>query len=331
MSKENTGQAEWDIAHLRTHLQAAVDLEFWTIPFYMSAMYSIKDPSSRAYRLLQSVVNQEMLHVELASNVANAYGTCLTFDAPAYEGKTIPHLSFNLDTPNPTEIYDPYSAEIGPLDEERINAMCLVEYPEWRTARQPNAQEDVSQYGSIGEFYKAVEVGATELWKEVKGDVNQVNIFKNFYNNFAQATITKDGKDGLAQAVNLVNAITDQGEGQTKGEADIPVKFQNTADGFEPAWTHFRKFASIRATLLKERKDAWPETYSAVKDPEPDTPGYKAQETLIASFTILRDTLEKLFRGENPSDFGSKMSKVGGDILSCWKNGAIPKFSDPKC
>jgi hypothetical protein len=31
------------------HLQAAVDLELWTIPFYMAAMYSIQDPATDAF------------------------------------------------------------------------------------------------------------------------------------------------------------------------------------------------------------------------------------------------------------------------------------------
>ena len=33
----------WNQVTLRNHLQAAVDLEFWTIPFYMSAMYSLHE------------------------------------------------------------------------------------------------------------------------------------------------------------------------------------------------------------------------------------------------------------------------------------------------
>ncbi|MBL8151593.1 MAG: hypothetical protein JNN15_16835, partial [Blastocatellia bacterium] len=57
---------KWTLEDLQSHLQAAIDLEFWTIPFYMSAMFSIKDPSSRTYQLVRSVVNEEMLHLQLA-------------------------------------------------------------------------------------------------------------------------------------------------------------------------------------------------------------------------------------------------------------------------
>ena len=38
--------------------------------------------------------------------------------------------------------FTPYSTEIGPLDERRINTMALIEYPEWRTGRQPDVQPE---------------------------------------------------------------------------------------------------------------------------------------------------------------------------------------------
>src|ERR1043165_9707847 len=114
----------WNRATLHKHLQAAVDLEFWTIPFYMSALHSIVEPSDPAHQLAQSVVCQEMLHVQPAATVAHTFGLSPTFKERVYEGKKIPHLKFNLDTPNPTEEFRPYSAEIGPFDIERLNAFC---------------------------------------------------------------------------------------------------------------------------------------------------------------------------------------------------------------
>src|SRR5271155_2220969 len=84
---------QWNIGHLHRHLQYAVDLEIWTIPFYMSDLYSIQDRSSAASQAIQSVINQEMLHVQMASNVSNAYGLSPRFSPPpAYVGDKIPHL-----------------------------------------------------------------------------------------------------------------------------------------------------------------------------------------------------------------------------------------------
>ena len=95
---------QWDLEHLRTHLQAAAELEAWTIPYYMAAMFSIVDRSTEAYQLIQSVVNQEMLHLQLVGNIANSYGYSPVLGPGAfqYEG-TIPHLDFSLDPDNPTD------------------------------------------------------------------------------------------------------------------------------------------------------------------------------------------------------------------------------------
>ena len=72
---------QWDLGHLHGHLQAAAELEAWTIPYYLSAMFSVVDRSSEAYQLVQSVVNQEMLHLQLVSNIANSYGYSTGADA----------------------------------------------------------------------------------------------------------------------------------------------------------------------------------------------------------------------------------------------------------
>lgn len=327
MSKLSKGEGasesipKWSLADLQRHLQSAIDLEFWTIPFYMSAMYSIKDPSSEVYQLVRSVVNEEMLHLELACNVANSYGVKIEFQPPVYQGQNIPHLDFRLDTPNPTRIFCPYSAEIGPLDEERLNAMCLIEYPEWDTEREPNLRPEINNYGSIGEFYDALEIGMIELSDYIRGGKNQKNFFNRFYSNFAEQTVSVDGKQGLKQAINLITAITSQGEGQTEGDTNIPKNYQNTADGIHSSWPHFRKFMSIR-----NKKDR-PETYVGIANPEPGSLGYKAQQILITNFTVFLTTLEQLFNGMPTNDFDAQMFTLGGSILSCWQHNAIPKFS----
>lgn len=320
-SKSSSVLPEWDISHLQLHLQGVVDLELWTIPYYMTAMYSIKDPSSTPYRLIQSIVYQEMLHAQLASNIANAYGLSPVFSAPVYDGGTVPHVDFNLDVPNPTDIFTPYSTELGPLDEKRINTMCLVEYPEWDTQRQPDLREDVKDYGSIAEFYDAVVVGMAELRQHLRGGVKQVDYFGDFYQNAPQLTITRDGSEGFNQAVRLVQIITEQGEGQSEGDADVPPQYRNTADGFMEKCGHFQKFMSIRES------GRFPATYSGVADPAPDSPGHQAQQILIADFAAFLQTLNTLFSGGDPGNFGCLMAKIGGDVLACWKSNAIPRFS----
>lgn len=341
----------WNQSTLQKHLQAAVDLELWTIPFYMAAMYSLEDPSGEPYRLIQSIVYQEMLHVQLAANIANAFGLSPTFKEPVYKGKQIPHLNFNLDTPNPATLFSPYSAEIGPLDIERLNAFCLIEYPEWDTEGEPSPKANIEEYGSIGEFYTALAIGAQAVVAQdpgsLQGDVKQVDLFERFYSAFTEPRthivqylpetqamcITEGGAQGLKQVMRLMAVIVSQGEGQVEGEKKIPPSHRNTADDPEPSDAHFTKFNDLRNAALgpENISPAYPwKTYPLIKYPPKDPKGIEqkeAQERLRRNFKKFRQLLVQLFSGgELPPSFGVEMATLGGNIRRCWQLGAVPTF-----
>ncbi|GAA2399625.1 ferritin-like protein [Actinomadura vinacea] len=311
----------WDLRHLRKHLQGLVDLEMWTIPYYMAAMYSVVDPAHRAFRLVEAVLREEMLHLQLACNIANAYGHKPRFRPPKYRGKKIPHLDFSLNHPDPTELYSPYSAEIGPLDEKRINTMCLVEYPDWKSSSLMAPYAELEKYRSIAEFYHVTSFGMCELVSELRGGINQVDEFGAFYQWFGEQRITEDGPGGLAQALEFVNLIVDQGEGESDGDSEVAWEHRNTADGYAEAWSHFRRFEDLRYDLAD-----LPEVYSAVPEPLNED-GQEAQRILVQDFRRLLEILGDLFAGRPADDFGSCMAEVGGDVLACWRHGAVPRFS----
>jgi Ferritin-like len=308
---------QWDMRHLHEHLQYAVDLEVWTIPYYMSALYSIKDRSSKAFDAIQSIVNQEMLHVQLAANVCNAFGLSPAITAPAYEGQSVPHLDFALDKPDPREKYHPFSAEIGPLDELRMNGMCLIEYPESDTGRPPELRDTVTEYGSIGDFYDAVAYGARLLQKHIHGGRLQVDLFSAFYRHTPKMTVECNGAAGYPEVRLLLDIIRDQGEGRRATE-DIAAPFRNTADDTQPQASHFEKFVSIRDTL--------PPTYAPKALYELTERDLELQNILAANFAKLRGALQATFEGRQTDDFSPVMFAVGGNIVNCWKNGVTPRF-----
>ena len=316
---------QWDLEHLRSHLQAAAELEAWTIPYYMAAMFSIVDRSTEAYQLIQSVVNQEMLHLQLVGNIANSYGysPVLTPGAFSYEGTTIPHLDFALDPDNPTKLFSPYSAEIGPLDEQRINGMCLVEYPEWDTGGKPDYRDDIAEYGSIGEFYDAVEHGARQLAGDIVGGRHQVDMFSAFYRSLPQMTIESSGVGAFAEVALLIDVIRDQGEAAKAADA-IAVPFRNTADDSHPDLSHYEKFCQIRGHA---QNGGLPATYP-VKDPTEYTPDdEKRLKILRENFAAFTVAIGELFAGRNPDDFAPLMVTIGGNILACWKSNVTPRFT----
>jgi hypothetical protein len=309
---------DWTIAHLRAHLQYAADLELWTIPFYMSALFSIVDRTSAAYQLVQSVVHQEMLHLQLAANVANAYGLSPSFDAPHYLDQTIPHLNFCIDHPDPRPEFSPFSAEIGPLDAERVNAMCLVEFPEWGQ-NPPDLRDDVTEYGSIGAFYDAVEYGAQLLQSELRGGVRQVDYFSAFYRDLPALTVSESGAAGFRQVALLLSVIRAQGEGDN-GRGELPPPFRNTADDGAASQDHYEKFLTIRAGPL-------PATYPVRPDGAWSDRDRDLAADLVASFTELRAAMAGMFAGGGTGPFLAVMVKVGAGIQTCWKRGIVPRFS----
>jgi hypothetical protein len=308
---------KWTLTHLQQHLQYAIALEFWTIPFYMSALYSIVDRTSDAFQYVQSVVNQEMLHLQLAANVANAYGLSPALAAPVY-GQEIPHLEFDLDVPNPVAQFSPYSSEIGPLDKERVNAMCLIEYPDWDSSEPPELSDTVTEYGNIGKFYNAVAYGAAQLTEYLHGGRNQVDLFSAYYRNLPSLTVTDNGEVGFRQVGLLIHAITEQGEGISSAREDIVYSFQNTATDNAPRLSHFEKFIKVRGKL--------PDTYQVKAECDYSPDDQELLKILLADFARLRDKLEKLFSGKNPGDFLPLMLTVGADIQNCWKHAVTPRF-----
>ena len=332
---------QWDLGHLRSHLQAAADLEAWTIPYYMAAMFSIVDRSSPAYQLVQSVVHQEMLHLQLVANVANAYGYSPIFgpDTFEYVGTAIPMqlwasygqrkdqfglqnflgATYGIGAPATTSKDQAFQLGGGPLDEQRINGMCLVEYPEWDTGGKPVLRVDVTEYGSIGEFYDAVEYGARQLASDIVGGVNQVDMFSAFYRNLPTMTVQSSGAGAFAQVALLIDVIRDQGEA-AKAADEIDLAFQNTADDSDPQLSHYEKFSRICGEDL-------PPTYP-VKDPSDYGPDdHKRLAILLENFGRFERVLGELFAGRNPGDFAALMVTIGANILACWKCGVTPRFT----
>ncbi|MDJ0795361.1 MAG: ferritin-like domain-containing protein [Calothrix sp. MO_167.B12] len=113
----------WDITHLQEHLRYAADLEFWTIPFYVSAFWSLAcklttpanlyndfttDKLTDQAKLILSVAIEEMFHFQTACNIANAFNAfdgideSKLFPLPVYGQKDsegyykFPHIDFNL-------------------------------------------------------------------------------------------------------------------------------------------------------------------------------------------------------------------------------------------
>ncbi len=135
------------VESLMRDLQDAVTLEFATIPLYLTSMYSIKlGHNPEVYKVIRSVVMQEMLHMAQVANILISLGGRPIIDdkryVPSYPGKLpasiLPGLEVTLQKASPKHIHDVFMMVEFPHDEKK-------EHPEF----------DSNQL-TIGHFYRQI-------------------------------------------------------------------------------------------------------------------------------------------------------------------------------
>src|SRR5262245_8864038 len=294
------GFKEVDIAAISVIAQAAIDVELFTIPLYMASMYSIQgmhqitsqgndfykgqlwpgpaakatptNANERAFNILFSVFIQEMLHLQLASNMATAIGWTPRYTSTALQdanhgwtcyGPTltvIPHIIDLRDTTT----FSKTIVNVGPLTADQLRLFLAIEQPEEdarkdidpsKTAKYfPNAPFDnwqagdpLPMFGTIGWMYDCYYsylniryTDGTSLWDHVYDANGQQN---DLLNNFAaghpmrefmgfETTIALTYRDiAFRQMVDMMDAITDQGEGSI-----IPKASRATLQAVEPKY-----------------------------------------------------------------------------------------------
>src|SRR5687767_15842532 len=73
MTQDDTAPAR-DLAWIKQALQSAIELEYVTLPIYLSAMFSLEVQNYVAYNTIRSVAMEEMVHMAIACNMLAALG-----------------------------------------------------------------------------------------------------------------------------------------------------------------------------------------------------------------------------------------------------------------
>jgi hypothetical protein len=271
-----------DRAALYALIQSAVDVELFTIPLYMTALYSIRgtypapidgqnvwpglrpdptstSPSQRAFNAIFSVYVQEMLHLQLAGNIASAMGLPPAMNAPTYDGTTLPCIGDLKDM----EGYEDVKVVLGPLDRNQIRLFLAIENPDWVSSSvkptvpfkdwQPG--QPLPVFGTIGHLYECIReymdlsYGAgTEtytLWEKVYNPNSiQIDLFnfesKTDYHpdqEFPQFDVFfpfgASVGDARTVADRMIDAITEQGEGRdaSKGPDTVDPQYVPSEKG----------------------------------------------------------------------------------------------------
>jgi Ferritin-like len=134
-------------ASLQQAAQLALQVEFTTIPPYLTALYSIVDPGSDAYQTLRSVVVEEMFHVNQAANLIVAIG-----GRPKFTGEAAPVYPCYLPHANPKRT--PFIALSRASVEVFAGTFCGIETP-----APPHAAPQPNQYDTIAQLYEVLRNG----------------------------------------------------------------------------------------------------------------------------------------------------------------------------
>ena len=326
--------SEWSREELNLHLQHALDLELWTIPLYLSALYSIKGLSARSHddyppaaKLIFSVVIQEMLHAELVCNLSQALGYKPVFNFPTYDpAKGIPFIHPSDDML--PEIVKGYRVEPGPLDQDRLKLFCAIELPHPKSEIRWN---EVQAYDSIAELYEAIRIGVSSSWDRyfvgAENNTRQKTTFNEYCNVEGRAHGFSIRIDSLKEALEAIEAIVEQGEGaDTK---HVPSEFQpppyHPGHHDDIAWykgdlSHYQKFK-----LLLHSHDRLPETYPLVQGVD----ARELNQQMLQQFKGFWAQMENSFHSEGEDmspQFWRGMFGLIQSICAVWEAGAAPVF-----
>ena len=334
-----------------------MNVELFTIPLYMGTLYSIqgthqitakgqsyfkgwlwpgaattanpKTANETAFNVIFSVFTQEMLHLQLAANMATAIGLTPSFTSPALQdansgwtcyGPTntvIPHIVDLRDMDAP---YSSLIVNIAALTEAQVNLFLAIEEPD-DVARKhivkgnyfPTApfagwetwfnEKNLPMFGTIGQLYQCYYdylnlryTDGTSLWQYVTVSSQQRDLFNvevaddhplREYPGF-EASLSS-----MRAVVDMMDAITDQGEGSTLVKTDarllaaVEEKYRSSDQALTqdyPSYTdsgrpapsadaaarfkndgkdHFERFGEVLALLEGGKIVTWPDWFKA--------------------------------------------------------------------
>ena len=132
---------------LKKSLRAAIKLEFATIPPYLTAMWSIKEPTDPVKITIFGIVLEEMGHMGLACNMLVALGESPALATPGF----VP----TFPGPLPGDVHPGLTVGLRRLTPSQLKTFMDIEYPEGG----PITALAARAFETIGAFYAALLQG----------------------------------------------------------------------------------------------------------------------------------------------------------------------------
>ncbi|OIK28503.1 hypothetical protein VT52_006890 [Streptomyces malaysiense] len=222
---------------LRSALQAAVEIEFSTIPPYLCGWWSIRNRKCDAARLIRRIVSDEMYHLGIVCNLLVGLGgrPRIKGSAPVYPG------------PLPGGVHPGVDVYLSGLTKALVrDVMMAIEAP--AAPLTDSARDPLS----IGHFYD-------ELLKAFQAVAPELSVDRQMHERIGEDTLRPVRT--LEDVERSIEIIKDQGEGTSVSPAD------DLGDGH---MAHYYAFAEVyHGRQLRETDGKWQFTGAPV--PFPDT------------------------------------------------------------
>jgi len=329
----------WTQAQLYQHLQMAINVEFFTIPLYLTAAASIK-PGARAgltvqvsgedqqgkpqqqtfpvYDAIFSVAVEEMYHLMWICNVARSVG--MTIDIPAPDMATLPsQLAL------PARVAARYQGVASLADV--IDLLVAIEAPDPAYQYPADPTEPITSfpgpvapqasYDSIGDLYHALAYGLNQLFPtlhQTAYDSYQKLMISGSYPNVPKVT-------DLASAMNSIAAIVEQGEG-TGVDGYIPSAYEPSEGSYdtENQFTHYERFVAIQQNIVDLESSLYP-------TPASGDPANAAQQSLTTNYSLLLQAIEQSYQTPGDTLDTTGMGSIGTAIDALWAAGLLPMWT----
>ena len=201
-----------DLAWLKQALQWAIELEFFTIPPYLTAFWSVKDSSDPVAVAIREVLIEEMLHMSLACNMLVSIGGIPKIDDP----EVVPRYP----NPMPGGVKPLLTVALEGLSETAIRTFMAIEEPETDISTLEAVRADET-FTRIGEFYDAIENAFYGI-DEIESLMTREGQVEGYFGETQQP----DGSDvpksigTLSEVSAAIKLIKDQGEGTSEDIGD---------------------------------------------------------------------------------------------------------------
>lgn len=272
-----------NLPDLQDALLHAIQLEFSTIPPYLCAQWSTNNDPSDVNDMIQGVAVQEMLHFGLACNMYTATGGSLLGKiATSYFVPTYP-------TGLPGGVHPGLQVSLLPLGNQVLQTFMSIEYPDVTpVVTQPSTPPSPTQPAqpTIGQFYQTIVAGFNTVYPNGSlphnPSLNQVVTMIDSDRLFAVNTV--------ADALNAIQEITDQGEGTSTSPDEGTFDPNNLAHYYIFAQIYYgKKVAQVGSGF---QYSGVPITMPTVFNFVPQSPNAPDQQQFIDTFTKLMTQLE---------------------------------------